>query len=542
MRIKLISPPPLGITGINTNDIVLPCGIGTLTAFLRKNNIAVDQVDLNALLRRSYLSIPELQRLYRDICGLWKDQIRSQDYLGLSRGANNSVAERLLDLADITPDYALVGISIMSNNQIFASLLLAEKIKKEYNIPVVIGGPQVIASAHLYLQNYDFIDYAVAGEGETPLLKLIHWFKGEGELQEIPSLWYRKGSRVLFTGRHFYHIEDQSCPDFDGLPLELYQYKFKKQEDKLPIPYSLSRGCMNRCNFCAYRDIDGSWQAKSIKKAIRDIAFLKEKYRSDLFAFHDTNFNASYQHVEEFCDGLADAGLHIAWQAIGTLKNIDRRLLVKMAKAGCFCVYWGFESGSKKILQAMDREFDITEEIHILKMAHEVGIKNHLTLMIGYPYETIDDLKETALFLKAHADIIEGVRIAPFQLLLGTEIFKNPQRAGIKIKKHPFSFIFRYDFQEINREESERMKRELRRWQRKLFSYNLKYIVSKSARFPYNTFLYLFDLELLTPLINLLKKAYLKPGVYRLPYMKMIMFKFQYLAQYLPVTYDIIKR
>jgi len=537
MKIKLIYPPSIGITALNSMALkTLPYGIGTLTAFLRKNNIAVDQTDIDVLLRSSYLSNPKLQRLYRDLHGLYYNQIHAGYYTGISNGASNSVAERLLDLVSITESYMLAGISITGYNQVLSALLLAEKIKKEYKKPIVIGGPYVTAFAHLFFKQYDFIDYAVVGEGEVPLLKLIRSIGREEELQGVPSLWYRNGSQALFTGRNLYDIEDQSCPDFDGLPLELY--RSLKTEDKLLITYSLSRGCTNKCNFCLYGNIDGPWQTKSVEKAIRDIAFLKEKYRSDFFLFEDTNSNLSYKHTEDFCDGLINAGLNINWAARGQFKNTDKKLLTKIKRAGCFYFQWGAESGSKKILHAMDKELDITEELNILKMAQEVGIRNGLTLIVGYPYETVDDLKDTALLLKNNAEIIDDVYVFFLVLFSGSNIFNNPQRARIKIKEQSHSFFtYVYAFQETHRKGSVRGRGELRHWQKKIFSYNLKYIVSKRFNFPYNVLLRLFDLELFAPAMYLLKKAYLKQGFYRFFHIKIIMLKFQYLAIYLPMKY-----
>ncbi len=286
MQTTLIYPPLLGQLNADYSPS-LPYGLGPLAGFLRKNEVAVDLIDTDALLRKSGFSDRKLQRLFQDLFIFYHNQTRAGYYSGIAEKGNDILAGKLLDLINIARGDTPVGISILDSAQILSALLLAEKIKKEHNRPVIVGGPFVTEFSHLFFTKYNFIDYAIVGEGEVPLLKLIHAIYGKGKLEDVPSLWYRNASKPVFTGRVFYNIEDQTCPDFDGLPLELY--KISRHEDKVPLPYSLSRGCVNNCNFCTYKNIDGPWQTKSIKKVIQDITSLKERYKTD-FWFYCSGF------------------------------------------------------------------------------------------------------------------------------------------------------------------------------------------------------------------------------------------------------------
>lgn len=516
--------------GLNS-VIMVPYGIGVLAASLRKNNIAVDLEDLNLLFRISYLDNPELRALFQDLRDFLRNQVCVRHYIGISEKENNLLSEKLLHVISIPEKCMLVGISVSSSDQILIALLLAEKIKKEYNKLVVFGGPYVTAFAHLFFQEYDFIDYAIVGEGEIPLLKLMRAISQGGELQNVPSLWYRNKSESVFTGRAFYDIEDQSCPDFDGLPLKSYEVL---SEDKgLFIPYSISRGCVNECKFCIYRNIDCSWQTKSVKKAIQDIKSLKEKYGTDLFCFTDTNFNLSYQYVDSLCDGLIDSGLDIHWQTMCQPSKLDRNLLIKIKKAGCQLIEWGFESNSDKILRAMNKEGSVIERLGVLKMSKEAGICNLVHLIVGYPYETAEDLKKTALLIKNYADIIHNVHIHYFSLDYGSYVFHNHQKERINIQEMPHSFFtYTYGFQEIDKG-SVRSQRELAQWRRNVEDYYYKYFVSRKIKSPYGIFLRIFGLKLLVFVASLLRKAYFQNGIYRYFPIKMIMRKYQGLARYL---------
>jgi len=120
----------------------------------------------------------------------------------------------------------------------------------------------------------------------------------------------------------------------------------------------------------------------------------------------------------------------------------------------------------------------------------------------------------------------------------GSDIFNNFQKEGIAIKETPGSFFtYLYGYQETGSEKSVRLEKELRRWRRRVFRYNFKYIISKKAPFPFGFLLRLFDFRLLSPLSYLLGRAYFKKGFYRYFHLKIIMRLFQDIARYFPVEW-----
>lgn len=135
MKIKLLFP-----LAISTyyQAIDLPYGLSVLTSFLRKNNISVDLDDLNARLKSPYSPFRS-RRIHWEILKFYQSQIYAGYYTGISDKRNDLLADTFLNLIDLG-DYDIVGIGVISGNQILTALLLTEKIKKEYNIPVVLGG------------------------------------------------------------------------------------------------------------------------------------------------------------------------------------------------------------------------------------------------------------------------------------------------------------------------------------------------------------------------------------------------------------------
>ena len=168
----------------------------------------------------------------------------------------------------------------------------------------------------VFFPQYDFLRYAIIGEGETPLQKLIQALQCSTPLAAVPSLYYRDNTTTFFTGHASSRLEDESAPDFRGLPLELY----KNQHEQLSIPYRTSRGCVNSCSFCENPYLDGPWETKSTSKIVQEIDSLKSLYGSDYFSLKDNNINASYQHASDICSAFIQHDLGIRWL---TRRNLE---------------------------------------------------------------------------------------------------------------------------------------------------------------------------------------------------------------------------
>ncbi len=506
MRIKLFFPPPI-TSGLFVYLTFMPQGLGILASFLRKNGISVDLQDLDAELRGHSFYFRQ-KKIINQLFKYSRAQLQAGHYTGISETRNDLLAEDLLCLANVE-GHDLVGISVHSGAQILSSLLLAEKIKKEHNIPIVIGGPYVTAFAHLFFEKYRFIDYAIVGQGEVPLLKLTEHLQGKASIDKVPSLWHRDKAKTVFNGRTFYDIEDQSCPDFDGFSLDLYRYHVVAGEKVLFMHYSTSKGCPEKCMFCMpSQKIDGPWQCKTAKKIVDDLAFLKQKYKSSIFTFRDANFNVSTQHVNQLCDELIRRKVDIQWHAMAEAKNLNQDLLFKMGKAGCRSLLWGLESGSNNTLKMMKKGINAEESVKLLKMAKRAGISNAVSLMIGYPYETSQDLELTAALIKNNASLIDDLQPFVFKLMHGSCLYVNRKALKIMIEEdQAFSLFFVYRHKTIAGCVTRDQNRALIKSRNKVIAYSLYYIRYKRLRFPFNVIIKSLGPVLARVFFTLLKRA-----------------------------------
>jgi anaerobic magnesium-protoporphyrin IX monomethyl ester cyclase len=102
-----------------------------------------------------------------------------------------------------------------------------------------------------------------------------------------------------------------------------------------------------------------------------------------------------------------------------------------MYESGCRYILWGIESGCQRILDLIDKGTSAADNEEILKAAHEVGIRNHVFIISGFPTETRAEFQVTLDFLARHKADIASVHRGPFQLEKDSLVFDHPERFAI---------------------------------------------------------------------------------------------------------------
>jgi len=395
------------------HDIVdyLPYGLGALVSFLRNNGFCVDQEDLSMEFTRGNKCYP---------------QEKCDPQLFIENKINNVSLK----------DFNLIGVSIYSYLHFSSAMLIAKKLKQNSGPPIVFGGAFMTLYGHLYPELFDFVDYAIVGDGVTPLLRLIEHLQGKVSLSDIPNLTYKDKERIITNTRQYYPIEDMPVPDFDGLPIELYRKKDLKGNNLLLLPYQTSRGCANKCTFCNNCNISHKIEYKTYNKIISELKLMKARYDNVMFDFCDDTINNSSSHLNNLMDKLIESNLDIKWMARTKIGNLDDCLLKKMRQAGCQILIFGVESGSSKVLKMMKKNFTPNQAGQTLRHAHESGIVTIILLVGGYLYETGKDIRKTIDFVILNKDHIDYFSLMSFVLLYGSPIYFNPDKYGVTNMSH----------------------------------------------------------------------------------------------------------
>lgn len=301
-------------------------------------------------------------------------------------------------LAEFAPDVA--GVSLISYKSFNDALRVSEQIKA-LGIPVIWGGPLASELPEAVLKN-DCVDAVSIGEGEVTWLEIANAVKeGNTEWNTIAGLALRtdRGSCVRTAERGF--IDLGSLPDIDWRLIQVERYFQTSYSCKRMLYLYAAKGCPHNCSFCYNKDFHRcTYRKRPINAVLREIQHLVKNYGMDGVYFADELWCRNKKEMRETCDSLSSLGLDFVWGGqtrIGLFNEEDFRY---MYNAGCRWLFFGVESGSKRVLSAMNKhiEYDKIEQTFI--DCHRAGIVAIGSFIIGFPGETPEDAKETVRLIQ----------------------------------------------------------------------------------------------------------------------------------------------
>ncbi len=357
IRVALVSPPPpspLAFVDYQTPIV----GLAILAAVLEKNGYDVMVLDC-----------PALHMTYKRI----KQEI-----------------------ADFKPD--IVGVTSVTAT-FTSAFKVAQTAKEAYpQALVVFGGPHVTISDDQFILQHQEVDVVVKGEGEQTLLDLAHYRAGVTRLNEIKGITFRKNGQIIRTANRpcIENLDELPPPAYHYFPLNKYRIF-----GKLGLPIITGRGCISQCSFCVVPQIGGNnYRAKSPANVADEMEWLRDHYHPDFITFNDEVFTYDKKRVTAICSEIRQRQIMLPWDCQTRANLVSKELLYKMRAANCQLVCFGVESGSQKILDAMKKGTTVEQNERAIKWAKEAGLSVTVSLIIGYPGETKETLKETIDFMK----------------------------------------------------------------------------------------------------------------------------------------------
>jgi len=243
-------------------------------------------------------------------------------------------------------------------------------------------------------------DYVLLGEGEATLAELMTSLRDGGPLTppDIQSLAFFDE-----TGRLVQSPRRKVLKDLDALPLpawdlvDIEQYRAVwQQHGRFALNMATSRGCPYHCNWCAKPIWGQRYHARSPEHVVEEIALLTRIARPDYLWFMDDMFGVNPGWIARFADALEAASLKISFKCLNRADLLLRDGDIEaLARAGCDIVWMGVESGSQKILDAMDKGTRVEEIIETARRLKQHGIRSGFFLQFGYPGEEEADIRKT---------------------------------------------------------------------------------------------------------------------------------------------------
>jgi len=299
---------------------------------------------------------------------------------------------------------------------------------RKKGILTVIGGVHVSVLPEEGLEHADII---VKGEGERAMLDIV---TNNDMTSRIVSRPYIKDiDEVPSPARHLMNM-DFYLKSKDRLP-ESYLYFVPPHTPTAAI--LTSRGCPYNCIFCHNTWKNMPYRFHSIERVITEIESLKEEYGIRALFFIEDNLFVKKKRVLGICKMITENIIELMWGANARVDNIDLAILQVAKKAGCKQITFGFESGSQRILDVLNKKTTIEQNKTAIELCNTAGIIPQGTVIIGNPTETLDDIKETKNFILDNKIESVGVCIAtPYP---GTQLWSWCKDRGLIPDKFKWS-------------------------------------------------------------------------------------------------------
>jgi radical SAM superfamily enzyme YgiQ (UPF0313 family) len=304
---------------------------------------------------------------------------------------------------------------------------IIKQIKPETRTAIV--GTHATALPDDCLLNTAGLDFVIRNEPEETILALIECISLNKSIKEVSGISYKTQN-----GKVIHNNERPFIKNLDSLPfpawnyLDLNKYKLPLIGKKFVI-LSPVRGCPFSCIFCTAQSYYGKQLRKrSPERMIDEIIHNYKTYNVDHFFIWADTFTADKKYVMKFCQLIIEKKLRIKWTCNSRVDTVSEVLLNIMAKAGCWMISYGIESGNQHILDAIQKKITLDQSYKAVKLAQKAGLKVAGHFILGFPGETKKTLESTIKFaISLNMDIVQFYTAVPFP---GSPLYKISMDKG----------------------------------------------------------------------------------------------------------------
>ncbi|MFK7933262.1 MAG: radical SAM protein [Saprospiraceae bacterium] len=268
---------------------------------------------------------------------------------------------------------------------------------------VVLGGPDIRYNVKDYLATGANI--AVIGEGEQTMLEIAQTVEkgNRTEFGHITGLaYYSADGELIQTAERsrIRPVDDLPYPNRKKIDIQQYLDTWKKYHGESAMTVSTQRGCPYTCKWCSTAVYGQSYRRRSAKLVVEELKYLQDTYNPDSIWFVDDVFTVSHKWLKEFRDEMLRQQVTVPFECITRADRMNEEVIQVIKEAGAFRLWIGSESGSQKIVDAMDRRVDVHHVRAMIRQTRAAGMQAGTFIMLGYPGETEADIKETVKHLK----------------------------------------------------------------------------------------------------------------------------------------------
>jgi len=261
---------------------------------------------------------------------------------------------------------------------------------------VILGGPEPPNYAEEYLDAG--AEVIVAGEGEIAVEQLMASGLDPSAFPQIDGIIFRDSAgEVVRTNaaKLIANLDDQPWPDRERIDIQKYMRTWRAHHGTASISVITARGCPYRCNWCSHSVYGHTHRRRSPRAVADEVEWLLGRYGPDMLWIADDVFTIHPGWLLEYAAELKRRGIRIPFECITRADRIDACIAGTLRDLGCMRVWIGSESGSQRILDAMQRGVTVEQVRKAVALCRENGIQTGMFLMWGYEGEDIGDVEAT---------------------------------------------------------------------------------------------------------------------------------------------------
>lgn len=418
--IALVHPPPW-------SPRLPPLSVTYLAAKLKSEGYRIKVFDFNVELYHEQKSNQFLWEVVNSF--YWMEFEKALKIIDLERICD-VWAERILGTGT-----NIVGISVHSHSKNVADLLSNKLKEKNNEVFIIWGGCYCTFCIDLPFAERQLnknVDIYVRGEGEDVLTEILNRKLNKVPIGNLCGTIIKNNGEFVDNGLNSQPVAINSLPfpDYSSVePLENYL-------EREALPILLSRGCNYRCNFCADFIMWGRYRMRSAENIVSEMKKLSRDYGIKEFQCNDLLINGNLKGLDDLAELLIKEDVNLKWGGMARVRqDMTPQLLKKLAKAGCYHLTYGIESGSNRILRLMNKNISTTQTSNCLRKTKDAGIQVNTLWVVGYPHETLIDFIKTAFYILGNKQSIDSViNISPCYIPRLSPLFKDRDNLRIRFQ------------------------------------------------------------------------------------------------------------
>ena len=299
------------------------------------------------------------------------------------------------------PPVVGIAVNLMTKRAALKMIALA----KQSGARVVIGGPDPPHHAEAYLSAG--ADVVVIGEGERTLEALIPMLRAETpDLSSVDGIAFtaEDGSVVRTRPRALIaDLDAQPHPDRDAIDMTAYLNAWRGRHGVGTVSLITARGCPYTCTWCSRSVFGATHRRRSVGNVADEVESIVDRYQPERLWYADDVFGIHRTWTIDYARELERRRIRRPFECISRAERIDDDVAAALASLGCFRVWIGSESGSQRVLDAMQRRVSVEQVHESATRLRRHGIEVGMFIMLGYDGEQLEDLRATVDHLKRTA-------------------------------------------------------------------------------------------------------------------------------------------